>query len=149
MGYITEVVVTTHEKRSHPYEFGHADASVTLTVTVEPNESAADIIDAALLTCRNHCYENLDEWLGDIEHEREQERLLIRVRSKLQRLENWRELSPDKLLEFCNKLEESILEITDPDERMKALVRFESGLSAANEKIFAAIISEGDDDEEE
>lgn len=34
---VKEVVVSVHEKRNHPFEFGHYDASVTFTITADPN----------------------------------------------------------------------------------------------------------------
>ena len=68
---ITEITVSVHEKRNHPFEYGHYDSSVTLTATISPNERRStairDLQDRAAFYVKQQC----DEWEKGIREARQ------------------------------------------------------------------------------
>lgn len=76
---ITQVTVSSHEKRNHPHEYGHADAEVTLTATIEDGDDVGKIIIALRNMTRSHVNTELDDWLAEIENERQREQLRYQV----------------------------------------------------------------------
>jgi len=68
---ITQVTVTIHEKRAHPIEHGHYDASVTLTATIEERGDWTVVIDTLQRNARQRVFRECDRWEEKI---REQER---------------------------------------------------------------------------
>lgn len=63
---ITTVSVQIHEKRNHPHEYGHYDASVTLTADVDDGESYGDVINRLRDVARSHVADECDEWIERI-----------------------------------------------------------------------------------
>lgn len=76
---ITQVTVSSHEKRNHPHEYGHADSEVTLTATIEADDDVSGIIIALRTMARSHVIAELDGWLAEIEKERRLVQLRIQI----------------------------------------------------------------------
>jgi hypothetical protein len=76
MSTITSVTVTIHEKKNHPFEFGHYDASVTLTAEINPAENEKDVAQALQFTARSLVKQEIDGWVDAVNHEREQNEAL-------------------------------------------------------------------------
>jgi hypothetical protein len=66
---VIRVEVTVHEKRNHPYEYGHCDCEVRLMADV----GAGDDLDVTVQTLREkaagHVRAHLDEWAEGIRRE--------------------------------------------------------------------------------
>lgn len=81
---VQSVVVQVHEKRNHPYEYGHYDCQVTLEARVADDRSLdvqiAHLRDKAAAHVRDH----LGAWIAGIEREREE----AAIEAKWQQLEN-------------------------------------------------------------
>jgi hypothetical protein len=74
---ITDVTVEIHEKRNHPYEFGHGDAMVRITATLGCEEGVYDVIKRLRDLAREQVQAELDGWIAGIEEERRIERLVV------------------------------------------------------------------------
>ena len=67
---VTQVTVTIHEKRNHPFEYGHYDASVTLTGNIESNDLPTMVITDLKYMARGHVIEELDLWTNRVKEEK-------------------------------------------------------------------------------
>lgn len=67
---ITQVIVGVHEKRNHPYEYGHYDASVTLTAGVGLNDAIDEITQSLRAQARRHVLEECDDWAKSVKEEK-------------------------------------------------------------------------------
>lgn len=85
---ITEITVECHEKRNHPHEYGHADASVRLTavLTNETEYSAQREIDRLQGIARNHVQSELDAWIDGIKEQRRIDGLVNEITYKLRNM---------------------------------------------------------------
>ncbi len=66
---IREVTVVAHEKRNHPYEYGHRDAEVRLTATIEDGDNLEDVLVSLRTRARLHVNQELLWWIRKIEAE--------------------------------------------------------------------------------
>lgn len=66
---IKEVTVTCHEKRNHPYEYGHRDSGVTLVAEINSDLPNSEIVDLQAMA-RKWVDRELDGWIEEIEHKR-------------------------------------------------------------------------------
>lgn len=68
---VTEISVMVHEKRNHPYEYGHYDCEVRLSAHLGPDEN----VDEAAMALRDRAASqvrlHLDGWIDGIETSRE------------------------------------------------------------------------------
>ncbi len=64
---VTQITVMVHEKRNHPYEYGHYDAEVRYTADVEPGENVNDATDNLRDVAHGHVQAQCNAWLDDIE----------------------------------------------------------------------------------
>jgi len=82
---ITQVAVSSHEKRNHPHEYGHYDAEVRFTAELAPGENAVvrtrELQQLAGLLVAEKC----DGWIEGIERARKMEEVGGAFRSKLNR----------------------------------------------------------------
>lgn len=69
--FITEVAVVVHEKRNHPYEYGHRDAEVSLRAQLAPHEPLDAVIDELHVRARRHVELELDSWIKQIHEDRD------------------------------------------------------------------------------
>lgn len=83
---VTEVSVVIHEKRNHPYEYGHRDAEVRLAAQLTPYESIDAVIDELHVKARSHVEKELDSWLKEIEYDRRVSAFLNSVRADINQL---------------------------------------------------------------
>ncbi|MBN1815339.1 MAG: hypothetical protein JXA14_26140 [Anaerolineae bacterium] len=83
---VTQVTVTIHEKRNHPHEYGHYDASVTLVADVEPGKSPGDVINDLRDIARLHVASELDSWIAKIEKGRRIDSLDHQIGSQIYQL---------------------------------------------------------------
>lgn len=72
---VTEVTVTIHEKKNHPHEYGHYDASVTLTARPEQDEHCDNVIESLQREARRRVIEEIDSWIAFINYEKRQQEL--------------------------------------------------------------------------
>lgn len=63
---VTHVVVSIHEKRNHPHEYGHFDASVTLTAEPQPGDYYDTLLVELREIARHHVQEECDDWVGEM-----------------------------------------------------------------------------------
>lgn len=112
---VTQVTTTIHEKRNHPHEYGHYDASVTLTADVEPGESAGDVINDLRDIARLHVASELDSWIAKIEEQRRVDRIKQSLGTQMYQLryartEEEREHSIAEALETISELPDYLQE---------------------------------------
>jgi hypothetical protein len=69
---ITQITVTIHEKRNHPSEYGHYDASVTLVANLRETDDPRDVVVRLRNSARKHVRQECDGWIASI---KEQERI--------------------------------------------------------------------------
>lgn len=67
------ISISIHEKRNHPHEYGHFDASVSYTVQVEEGEDADHITKVLCDRARDHVEGELDAKVAQVNLERERE----------------------------------------------------------------------------
>lgn len=69
---VTQITVSVHEKRNHPYEYGHYDAEVRLTADMEEGDTvagtAAALRDMARIEVTNEC----DGWIDTVNYKRQE-----------------------------------------------------------------------------
>ena len=63
---ITHVEVEVHEKRNHPYEYGHYDASVRLCADVDDTDGVHAVIDELRDIARWHVKTECDQWRNSL-----------------------------------------------------------------------------------
>lgn len=80
---VVEVVVEVHEKRSHPDEHGHFDASVRLTAEVEDGAYDDLVILRLREIARMHVAQECDDWVASIREDRRIGRLENRIGAEL------------------------------------------------------------------
>lgn len=67
---ITQVTVSIHEKRNHPYEFGHYDCSVTYSADLAGQDNVDEVTLALRGKARGHVEIECDRWLDTIHEKR-------------------------------------------------------------------------------
>lgn len=67
---VKTVTVEVHEKKNHPYEYGHYDASVRLEADLDPNENADDLIDRLQRQAAFKVQAQCALWIIEIEKDR-------------------------------------------------------------------------------
>lgn len=82
------VSVSIHEKRNHPHEYGHFDASVSYTVQVEEGEDADQITRVLCDRARDHVEGELDAKVAQVNLEREREDARNNLRWIIERAKN-------------------------------------------------------------
>ena len=97
---ITQVVVNIHEKRNHPHEYGHYDASVTFTAWVEPEEDAGAVTELLRARARRQVFAECDAWGEKIREDHRISRLLGDFNLNINQL-SWQ---TDKRVERCNEI---------------------------------------------
>lgn len=80
---ITEITVTAHEKRNHPYEYGHYDAEVSYTATVGVADDILRVTKELQYLADSFVREKCDQWINLINLERKVAEFEARFRSKL------------------------------------------------------------------
>lgn len=92
--YITQVTITVHEKRNHPYEYGHRDAEVQVTAQLTPYESFDVTVETLRINARLHVENELDAWIKGIEQHRLEVALAHEINGYIDRL-SWCRLQAD------------------------------------------------------
>lgn len=85
---VTQVVVEAHEKRSHPSEHGHRDASITYTAEIHGNEDFNEAVSNLRLAARWHVADELDKWIAEIKTREAQDKARNDLQWIVDRLEN-------------------------------------------------------------
>ncbi len=81
---ITEITVSAHEKRNHPYEYGHYDAEVSYTATVGVADDVLKVTKELQYLADSFVREKCDQWIGLINLERTVTAFEATFRSRLQ-----------------------------------------------------------------
>lgn len=85
---IIQVVVEIHEKRNHPFEFGHYDAGVRLVADLTDSMGTIGDMGAAIHrlqdTARQYVLEELDNWEGSIRQNERIKKLTNEIRHAIQ-----------------------------------------------------------------
>lgn len=84
---VREVTVSIHEKRNHPYEYGHYDASVSYTAEIAEDDDVGDVTARLIIRAESHVKAECDEWIAGVH---EQNRIDQFEGSLEQRLQNIR-----------------------------------------------------------
>jgi hypothetical protein len=108
---VSQVTVTIHEKRNHPHEYGHYDASVTLMADIEPGRSPGDAINDLRDIARLHVASELDSWINKIEEQRRIGHICDSIKNKLFHLRYARTI--DEWTEQIVGTKEEIAELPD------------------------------------
>jgi len=112
---LTNVRVEIHEKRNHPHEYGHYDATVGYTAMVEPGEDA----EAAVAALRQLAHENVtaqcNTWIEAIR----QERALAQARETLDYLTAQARRGWVMDEEDVEKLESSLAELPEAERAIR------------------------------
>ena len=81
---ITEITVSAHEKRNHPYEYGHYDAEVSYTATVGIADDILKVTKELQYLADSFVREKCDQWIGLINLERKVAAFEATFRNRLQ-----------------------------------------------------------------
>ena len=76
---IKEVTVTVHEKRNHPFVYGHYDCEVSFVADVNAGDSIDQSVSDLRTVARSNVQEELDDWEHDILIAKEKEEREARV----------------------------------------------------------------------
>lgn len=125
---VTQVVVGIHEKRNHPHEYGHYDASVTLTAEMDPEDDHAESTVELRAAARWQVLEECDEWTERVKEERRIIDLKATFAHQLRDL-HWdterrvtrceeiiEELPPQMRAEYREKLDKAIAKLPPKEE---------------------------------
>lgn len=126
---IQSVTVEIHEKRNHPHEYGHFDASVSYTVQVEDGEDADSVIELLRAKARDHVEAELDAkiWAVDLERKRSEARSNLRwIVSRAAHAEHG-DIDAEEF--------EKNLQLLEPDEQ----IEYRGELDRAKEEYWAAM----------
>ena len=63
---ITQVTVMVHEKRNHPFEYGHYDAEVRLTADLDSSDGAIDTVERLTRQARIAVVAECDQWIDSL-----------------------------------------------------------------------------------
>lgn len=85
---VTQITVTCHEKRNHPYEYGHKDSSVTLTATIDHERLNSEIAELQWIA-NKWVNEELNSWVEDIRNEKELADLRQRIYDNIYYMESY------------------------------------------------------------
>ncbi len=83
---VTEVTVEVHEKRNHPFEYGHYDCSARVTAKVEPEDSVDVTLFALRKQARFHVKQECDEWENGLREQNRLEHLRGSINSRMNSL---------------------------------------------------------------
>ena len=108
---ITQVTVMVHEKRNHPFEYGHYDAEVRLTADLDSTDGAIDAVEQLTRHARVAVVAECDQWIDSLERKRraahavqEIERLLRQMKREYS--DEYYESYAQQLVELLNDLPE-------------------------------------------
>jgi|GEM_PF-3538110 len=134
---ITQVQVSIHEKRNHPYEYGHYDCGVTLTADLDPGQDYGAAVDVLRLQARAHVLAECNEWERDVREQKRIDDLRISIHGRL------RSVRYAGTLEGVNRYADSCLEqIAQLPQDMRG--QFKADLAVAMQEAQAQIIKEDD-----
>jgi hypothetical protein len=85
---ITQVTVSAHEKRNHPYEYGHRDSGIELTATMVGTNFVPAEIETLQNYARMYVDKELDAWIQKIEKERQLDGIRMDLSNMVYTLEN-------------------------------------------------------------
>lgn len=80
---ITEITVSAHEKRNHPYEYGHYDAEVSYTATVGVADDILKVTKELQYLADSFVREKCDQWISLVNLERKVAAFEATFRSRL------------------------------------------------------------------
>ena len=80
---ITEITVSAHEKRNHPYEYGHYDAEVSYTATVGVADDILRVTKELQYLADSFVREKCDQWISLVNLERKVAAFEATFRSRL------------------------------------------------------------------
>ena len=108
---ITQVTVMVHEKRNHPFEYGHYDAEVRLTADLDSTDGAIDAVEQLTRHARVAVVAECDQWIDSLERKRraahavqEIERLLRQMKREYS--DEYYESYAQQLVDLLNDLPE-------------------------------------------
>lgn len=140
---IREVTVVAHEKRNHPYEYGHRDAEVRLTATIEDGDNLEDVLVSLRTRARLHVNQELLWWIRGIETEIAKENHRRTFRKLIDHV-HWC-VNPDKLSDMVTKAREEFAKF---DGLFDAEIEdFYAQLEEAEQIAMARIASNGAEEE--
>lgn len=84
---IIQITVEAHEKRNHPHEYGHADASCRVVADIHPQDDVGVAVAMLQGRARRHVSQELDAWIAGIEEGLRIERVIHRIESALRNLD--------------------------------------------------------------
>jgi len=68
--YVTQVTVSVSEKRAHPFEHANYAASVTLTASLEPNESPDRVVTDLQYRASRAVMDECGEWENGVKEQK-------------------------------------------------------------------------------
>lgn len=80
---ITEITVSAHEKRNHPYEYGHYDAEVSYTATVGVADDILRVTKELQYLADSFVRDKCDQWISLVNLERKVAAFEATFRSRL------------------------------------------------------------------
>ncbi len=80
---ITEITVSAHEKRNHPYEYGHYDAEVSYTATVGVADDILKVTKELQYLADSFVREKCGQWISLVNLERKVAAFEATFRSRL------------------------------------------------------------------
>lgn len=126
---VQTVTVEIHEKRNHPYEYGHFDASVSYTVQVEEGEDADLIIKSVQAKAREHVEAELDAKIEAVNLERKRSEARSNLHWVISRADHAEHTDID-----AQQFEKNV-QLLEPDEQ----VEYRGKLDRAKEEYWAAM----------
>jgi hypothetical protein len=110
---VIQTSVTIHEKRNHPYEYGHYDASITLTAEIAGGENHDDVVEHLRDAARAHVNDELDTWIDDLKETRRVNSIIGKIKQILYNLPfdssaGYGKESIEKVIDLINQLPESL-----------------------------------------
>lgn len=115
---ITQVVVGIHEKRNHPYKYGHYDASVTFTADIALNDDPDGAVDLLRARARRHVLSECDAWEKTIHEEHRLAKLISDFDYQISNNLHWDTVST---VEKCNKIIEQLPEEMRAEHRKRLI----------------------------
>jgi len=114
---ITKIEVTIHEKRNHPFEYGHYDCEVSLAAEEFSKYSPelGDAIDTLRIIAREKVAEELDNWESDVREEEKKRNALNNAENEIYKLSfvHGKDYYDDRKQEVINLIQEAPEEYRD------------------------------------
>lgn len=109
---VTQIAVSIHEKRNHPFEYGHYDCEVRLTAELDSDEDIFDEIVCLREMARGHVLGECEMWQEQIREDHRIEELTYQIKTCLNgvtaRWSNWEEqarIASGKIKELPSQLQ--------------------------------------------